>query len=122
MAKKVKNKPIRFGNIRITKNNPGNITTYPNIKTVSTTIFKEGIMIDIHDNRSETKKQGKIVLGPAFVQINKGVDDEVKFKRRVVYLQDSLIKEEKIKLEMMLEGTTIEIKRNGEDIFSKFMT
>lgn len=110
-----------FGNVNITKNRPSNIITYSERETVSVEIHKKGLNIDSHDNRSETKKRREIVLGPAFLRINKEVDDDNNFKRIVMYLHDSSVDEKEIKLEAGFQGTDFLIERDGEDIFDKIV-
>jgi len=114
----VKRSTLWVGDVKIVKNCPGNSVTYQNRETVSTKVFKKGIMIDLHDNRS--KKEGKIVLGPAFLRINKEVD-EGNNKRIVMYLYDSTIDEKKIKLEIGFQGTKFFIERDGKDIFDEIV-
>lgn len=107
-------KTLWFGRVLITKNCPGNVTTYQDRRTVSTSVERGEHMIVIHDNRTETKEKRQIVLGPALLEIKKGVYND-SFKGRFMYLSDfPKANKEKIKLKMLLGETTIRIERDGQ--------
>ncbi len=107
-----KKKTIWVGKVEVIKSCPENITVMKK-GTVITNIERGENMITIYDNRKETKEKGEIALGIALVEIKKGIYND-SFKAISIYLRNTDRK--KARLEMFLEGATIKIKRDGQDV------